>query len=156
GQARQLLRAEVVEIVTFARHGAKGTLWRYDGERVESEGGEAVRAAQEELARLIEPGDAKLLNYPIDSRFLRLRGAREAVVAPLAVEGEVVGAIAAYDRLGEVCGFADSDVNLLETVANHASMALHNETLIARLRHEAMHDALTGLPNRAQLMSLAT
>ena len=60
----------------------------------------------------------------------------------MAVEGEIVGAIAAYDRLGEVRGFADSDVKLLETVANHASMALHNESLIARLRHDAMHDTL--------------
>ena len=109
-------------------------------------GGEAVRAAQQEVARLVDSGLAQLLNYPTESRFLTLRGAREAVIAPLAVEGEIVGAIAAYDRLGEVRGFADSDVNLLETVANHASMALHNESLIARLRHDAMHDTLTGLP----------
>ena len=54
GQARQLLRAEVVEVITLARHGANGTLWRYDGERVESAGGEAVRAAQQEVARLVE------------------------------------------------------------------------------------------------------
>ena len=72
------------------------------------------------------------------------------------VEGQTVGALAVYDRLGEVRGFADSDVTLLETVANHASVALHNESLIGRLRHDAMHDTLTGLPNRAQLMALAT
>ena len=42
GQARQLLRAEVVEVITLARHGGNGNLWRYDGERVESAGGEAV------------------------------------------------------------------------------------------------------------------
>ena len=76
---------------------------------------------------------------------------REAVVVPLRGGAGVLGALVVADRLGDVRTFDQDDVLLLETVANHASVALQNGELVARLRHEALHDALTGLPNRALL-----
>ena len=65
------------------------------------------------------------------------------------------GTLAVHDRMGEVRGFSASDVQLLQTVANHASVALHNEMLIGQLRHDALHDTLTGLPNRSQITAEA-
>lgn len=47
--------------------------------------------------------------------------------------------------------FREEEVRLLETVANHASVALRNGQLIERLHDEARHDELTGLPNRLGL-----
>jgi diguanylate cyclase (GGDEF)-like protein len=47
--------------------------------------------------------------------------------------------------------FRNEEVRLLETVANHASVALRNGQLIERLHEEARHDELTGLPNRLGL-----
>jgi diguanylate cyclase (GGDEF)-like protein len=160
-QARQLLRAEVAEVIRF-RSGptsAPGTgLWRYDGSRVTTDSGEAISLARTLVQALVRDGEAVRLTHSVatQSAFLRSRAAREAVVAPLIVEGDAVGVLAVYDRLGEVRGFLDSDVRLLQTVANHASVALHNEMLIGRLRHDALHDALTGLPNRSHLTALAT
>ena len=78
-------------------------------------------------------------------------GPRDCIVVPLRGDAGLVGALMVVDRLGEVRTFDDDDVKLLETVANHASVALRNGRLVERLRHEAAHDALTGLPNRAAL-----
>jgi GAF domain-containing protein len=77
------------------------------------------------------------------------------MVAPITEAGTVVGFIAVVDRIGDLNSFEPSDARMFETLASHASIALENGRLIDRLHdearqreHEALHDALTGLPNR--------
>ena len=84
----------------------------------------------------------------------RLR-APDLIAAPITESGAVVGLIAVTHRLGEMNEFRQQDGSMFATLAVHASVALENGRLIARLHeqarqreHESQHDALTGLPNR--------
>lgn len=58
--------------------------------------------------------------------------------------GGAVGALAVQSE--EL--FDPEDVQLIETLAHQTSAALERTALIERLRHESMHDHLTGLANR--------
>jgi diguanylate cyclase (GGDEF)-like protein len=69
-----------------------------------------------------------------------------------------MGALTILNRMGEGAHFEPDDLRLLETVANQAAVALENgqleqslhelSLLKEQLRHQAFHDALTGLANR--------
>ena len=83
-------------------------------------------------------------------------GVKDALVAPLRrMDGTVLGLMIAGNRLGDQRTFTKDDLKLFEALANHASVSLENRHLIERLRseaaekeHQALHDGLTGLPNR--------
>jgi diguanylate cyclase (GGDEF)-like protein len=106
-------------------------------------------------SRAIHTGEPVLLprntRAHAEQRFLGDERLRDMMIVPLRGDAGLIGALMVGDRLGEVRTFDDDDVKLLETIANHASIALRNGQLVDRLRHEAAHDALTGLPNRAAL-----
>ena len=86
-------------------------------------------------------------------------GLRQAMVAPLRGESGIIGSLLIGNRLTEGTAFTDDDLRLLETLANHAAIALENgqleqsltelSRLKEQLRYQAYHDPLTGLANRS-------
>jgi diguanylate cyclase (GGDEF)-like protein len=167
--ARRLLRAEYAEILLLpvsdeerplrSVSGSDGELLMHPEERFASEDAAAFR----EIASL---GSATLFArrraaHAFDA-FLRSRGLEEAILAPLCGEDRAFGLLVVGERLGDVSTFADADVELLSTFAGHASILLENgrlehslaqvTQLKEQLRHQAYHDALTGLPNRPNLL----
>ncbi|HEU0130384.1 MAG TPA: EAL domain-containing protein, partial [Mycobacteriales bacterium] len=85
-------------------------------------------------------------------RYLARVGHREMLLAPLPSDDAPLGVLVVCDRTAaSVRGFTDDDLRLLETMATHGGAELANARLVDRLRHDASHDALTGLRNRSVL-----
>src|SRR4051812_21804962 len=97
--------------------------------------------------------------------YVGTRGLRDGVAAALRTEDRVHGLLLVAGRVGDVTTFSGSDVALLETFARHVATSLERgrleETLRQvtdlkeQLRHQALHDALTGLPNRTLFLDRA-
>lgn len=79
---------------------------------------------------------------------LELRGAREALVVRLRGAHQLLGVLEVHDLQSRLRGFSAADVRLAGTLASHLATAMDNRRLLARLRHDAYHDPLTGLRNR--------
>ncbi len=156
-QAKDLLRAERAEI--WLRDGDRVLALTVEdsGRREREIGGNPARTIQDWFE--INPGTTLIDAETAAGDAVHLvssLSAADAIVAPVTESGVVVGLVAVVDRLGEFKRFGESDRMMFATLANHASVALENGRLIARLHHiastrehEARHDSLTGLPNRA-------
>jgi diguanylate cyclase (GGDEF)-like protein len=80
---------------------------------------------------------------------LALRDVDEVLVVALRGANQVLGVLEAHDRLSRWRGFGRADMQMVGTMASHLATAVDNRRLMARLRHDAYHDPLTGLLNRA-------
>ncbi len=85
---------------------------------------------------------------------IRERGVKDAIVVPLRSGSAVIGLLEVTGRLGDLSQFTPADVRLLETLAAQAAVAVENSRLVDRLRFDAYHDVLTGLPNRRRVLAL--
>ncbi len=157
--AREILRGEQgALLLPPVRIGVPAT-------RVIARGDEVTRSSisQEELdtdLRRILPTGAARLYSPGQSLpgWLGELGVKDAAIVPLLTDGVVVGAMVVANRLTEVSTFVEEDLQLFETLANHANVALANGRLVATLQYDAqvkayqgLHDRVTGLPNRTSL-----
>jgi diguanylate cyclase (GGDEF)-like protein len=161
---RGAFRAEMAELVLFGEGDALPTLSRSkDGEKpVALQLMERTEDADKLVAWATETGIMTTRTgtgreSELD-RYIARHALKDAMLAVLITEGRVQGLLVVTGRLGDVATFAASDLALLDTFARHVATSLDRgrlETDLRRvielqeeLRHAAMHDPLTELPNR--------
>jgi diguanylate cyclase (GGDEF)-like protein len=113
-----------------------------------------IHAALSERSVLLTGGHR---SHPLDG-YLQARGLEDAVIVSLRDEERELGAIVVGNRASHPSTFTLEDCRLLEALAAHATVLLENDQLEqsleqlmkleGKLRHQAYHDALTGLANR--------
>jgi diguanylate cyclase (GGDEF)-like protein len=162
----EAFRSEVAEVLLFGADGtALHTTHGPGDQRVAMQPADPKVA--EELAALVDAETPVVsLTPPFGSAHLRAhfeqRGIRHAMVGMLPGEERTMGTIMLANRMGLERAYTADELRLLEALANNASVALQYdrleqavtklETLQEQLHHQAFHDPLTDLPNRALFM----
>jgi diguanylate cyclase (GGDEF)-like protein len=82
-----------------------------------------------------------------DAAALRARGIRSTAAVAIRGRTGAFGMIAVH--AGTVGAFSAEDAQWLQSMADLLASALDREDSEARMRHQSLHDSLTGLPNRS-------
>jgi diguanylate cyclase (GGDEF)-like protein len=151
--ARSLLRATTAELVVLTNDGASGTLSRVLDDGVELDRVTSLDPLGPLWEQALVEGSSVLAtsssrrwsgrSQPVARPFVK-----DALIVPIRQGDQIVGAMSVSEREGDVGTFDRADLQLFETVVNHAAVALELARTVAQLEHDSLHDALTGLPNR--------
>ena len=98
----------------------------------------------EQRAVLIDVADRDAEESEV--RYLTSIGQRSMAMVPLVAAGRTIGLIEVTSA--RPAAFDDRSIELATMLAGEAAMALENARLYDEIRHQALHDGLTGLANR--------
>jgi diguanylate cyclase (GGDEF)-like protein/PAS domain S-box-containing protein len=91
-----------------------------------------------------------LPSHPMRGAPLRAAGAVSCAHVLIGERGRPLGLLGAHSRAPRA--FTAEDLDFLQSVAHVLASALERVQVEERIRHDALHDALTGLPNRTLLV----
>jgi len=162
-QASQMFEAEFSEIILLPENEELPAYVSAVGPGSRSDSMVPIdRTLGASLLRRVGPGQAMLLPGTEDDPIRpagELPRIEDGMVAHIRAGDGAVGLFVVANRLGDISRFDHSDVKLLETFASQVSTTLVNGQLADslaqltelkdELRHQALHDSLTKLANRA-------
>lgn len=164
-EARQTFRAEFAELILFTADGHEEGLRTALGPHDDVEIMSSVRLDRvTDALRLQAVAEGSAFRAPpiwrgnLRTDRIRDHVVIDAMVAPLMGEHSLIGTFVMANRQGALGTFSADELRLFQTLANHAGIALENgrlgqslkdlSDLKDQLRHQALHDSLTGMGNR--------
>ena len=105
----------------------------------------ATRTVLEGSVPLIVDSDDPAAD-PSELEYLQSIGMRSMAMVPMIAAGNAIGTLEFMSTRTGV--FGPHDVELATMLAGEGAMALENARLYDEIRHQALHDGLTGLANR--------
>jgi diguanylate cyclase (GGDEF)-like protein len=148
-QAREMFNAEVAELLLLSPSAGEEARLYSLGPADDAPLTTLAVDVTDPAVNLARGGSAVLLDAADSRGVLAARGYRNGIGVPIAGERGTAGALIIANRRDAVTAFGRDDLVLLEAFAGPASVSLDNGRLQAELEHQAFHDTLTGLPNRA-------
>ncbi len=157
-QAQSMFGVTDVEIVVLREHGdlfhtlrtADGLVHRLEPVQADTGTDTLARALEAETTLLLRNVPGLLVDSP---------EVGSGMTAPLFDEDRLAGVVLVANRINQAAGFSPADSRLLLAFAQHLGVSIENgrlEDSLAelthlkeKLRHQASHDALTGLANRS-------